>query len=50
MNYQASIPQSGGQAEVLKDKLTPRAIVAGLDDQIGGQDDANKAVAGARPW
>ena len=33
MNYHASIPQSGGDSsEVLKDKLTPKAIVAALDD------------------
>jgi len=40
MNYQSSIPQSGGQAELLKDKLTPKAIVAALDEHIVGQDDA----------
>src|SRR6185436_17165102 len=46
MNYHASIPQSGGeQAEVLKDKLTPKAIVAALNEHIIGQDDAKKAVA-----
>jgi len=46
MNYHASIPQGGGeQAEVLKDKLTPKAIVAALDAHIVGQDDAKKAVA-----
>ena len=46
MNYQTSIPQSGGeQAEVLKDKLTPKAIVAALNEHIVGQDDAKKAVA-----
>jgi ATP-dependent HslUV protease ATP-binding subunit HslU len=46
MNYQSSIPQSGGgQADVLKDKLTPKAIVAALNDHIVGQDDAKKAVA-----
>src|SRR2546421_12236463 len=46
MNYQSSIPHSGGeQAEVLKDKLTPKAIVAALNDHIVGQDDAKKAVA-----
>ena len=46
MNYHASIPQSGGeQAEVLKDKLTPKAIVAALNEHIVGQDDAKRAVA-----
>ena len=46
MNYHTTIPQSGGeQAEVLKDKLTPKAIVAALDEHIVGQDDAKKAVA-----
>jgi len=46
MNYHAAIPQSGGeQAEVLKDKLTPKAIVAALDEHIVGQNDAKKAVA-----
>src|SRR3954451_14114106 len=50
MNYQSSIPQSsnapgGDQAEVLKDKLTPKAIVAALNDHIVGQDDAKRAVA-----
>src|SRR3954462_850710 len=46
MNIHASIPQSGGeQAEVLKDKLTPKAIVAALNEHIIGQDDAKKAVA-----
>jgi ATP-dependent HslUV protease ATP-binding subunit HslU len=46
MNYPAFIPQSGGDAsEVLKDKLTPKAIVAALNDHIIGQDDAKRAVA-----
>src|ERR1041384_2316319 len=46
MNYHTSIPQSGGgQTEGLKDKLTPRAIVAALNEHIVGQDDAKKAVA-----
>src|SRR5690349_23006033 len=45
MNYQTTIPQGGEQAEVLKDKLTPKAIVAALDAHIVGQDDAKKAVA-----
>src|SRR5207253_3089076 len=45
MNYQSSIPMSGDQPEVLKDKLTPKAIVAALNEHIVGQDDAKKAVA-----
>jgi len=46
MNYQSTISQSGGeQIQVLKDKLTPKAIVAALDAHIVGQDDAKKAVA-----
>jgi ATP-dependent HslUV protease ATP-binding subunit HslU len=44
MNYQAPIPSSGATAE-LKDKLTPKAIVAALDEHIVGQNDAKKAVA-----
>ncbi|HEY8434088.1 MAG TPA: AAA family ATPase, partial [Sphingomicrobium sp.] len=39
------MPQSGDSSEVLKDKLTPKAIVAALDAHIVGQDDAKKAVA-----
>ena len=46
MNYHTTIPKSGeGQAQVLKDKLTPKAIVAALNEHIVGQDDAKKAVA-----
>ena len=45
MNYHTSIPQSGGASEMLKDKLTPKAIVAALDEHIVGQDDAKNAVA-----
>jgi ATP-dependent HslUV protease ATP-binding subunit HslU len=46
MNYQATISQSGGdQGQALKDKLTPKAIVAALDAHIVGQADAKKAVA-----
>jgi ATP-dependent HslUV protease ATP-binding subunit HslU len=43
MNYQFPVGQSG--ASELKDKLTPKAIVAALDEHIVGQDDAKKAVA-----
>ena len=42
MNYQSPIPES---ADILKDKLTPKAIVAALDEHIVGQDDAKRAVA-----
>src|SRR5256885_1462211 len=45
MNYQSSIQASGDQAELLKDRLTPKAIVAALDEHIIGQDDAKRAVA-----
>src|SRR5438128_1625894 len=45
MNYHSPLPHSGEQAEVLKDKLTPKAIVAALNDHIVGQDDAKRAVA-----
>ena len=47
MNLHSSIPPSGGDQapELLKDKLTPKAIVAALDEHIVGQHDAKKAVA-----
>ena len=45
MNYQTSIPTGSGAPDLLKDKLTPKAIVAALDEHIIGQDDAKKAVA-----
>ena len=45
MNYQAPISHGGGRSDLLKDKLTPKAIVAALDEHIVGQDDAKKAVA-----
>src|SRR4051794_41628506 len=46
MNYHRSMPQSGGDSsEVLKDKLTPKAIVAALNEHIIGQNDAKRAVA-----
>jgi ATP-dependent HslUV protease ATP-binding subunit HslU len=45
MNYHASLPQSGEASELLQDKLTPKAIVAALNDHIVGQDDAKRAVA-----
>src|SRR3982750_2053811 len=45
MNYHSPIPHSGDASEVLKDKLTPKAIVAALNEHIVGQDDAKKAVA-----
>jgi ATP-dependent HslUV protease ATP-binding subunit HslU len=43
MNYQTPITEGG--ADVLKDKLTPKAIVAALDEHIVGQHEAKKAVA-----
>ena len=42
MNYHSSISEGG---DVLQDKLTPKAIVAALDEHIVGQDDAKRAVA-----
>src|SRR5207342_640245 len=46
MNYQTPISPSGGDpSQMLKDKLTPKAIVAALDEHIIGQHDAKKAVA-----
>ena len=46
MNYHTAMPQqSGEQAQVLKDKLTPKAIVAALNEHIVGQEDAKRAVA-----
>jgi len=44
MNYHGPIAGSDG-AELLKDRLTPKAIVAALNEHIVGQDDAKKAVA-----
>ena len=49
MNYHSPLPRFGGDhsqaAELLQDKLTPKAIVAALNEHIVGQDDAKKAVA-----
>src|SRR5437868_14256078 len=45
MNYHSPIQSGGDQSEMLKDKLTPKAIVAALNEHIVGQDDAKKAVA-----
>src|SRR5215203_6414168 len=46
MNYQSPILPSGGDdTQMLQDNLTPKAIVAALDEHIVGQDDAKKAVA-----
>jgi len=44
MNYQSPIAE-GGAPELLKDRLTPKAIVAALDTHIIGQDAAKRAVA-----
>jgi ATP-dependent HslUV protease ATP-binding subunit HslU len=43
MNYQA--PVTAGTQPLMKDSLTPKAIVAALDEHIVGQTDAKKAVA-----
>src|SRR6187551_3195034 len=45
MTYHAPILDSGEATEPMKDNLTPKAIVAALDEHIVGQDDAKKAVA-----
>ena len=52
MNYETSVPRTGRDqqqparaAGAMKEKLTPRAIVAALDEHIVGQDDAKRAVA-----
>src|SRR3954451_531213 len=45
MNYHSPIQSGGDQSEMLKDQLTPKAIVASLNDHIVGQDDAKRAVA-----
>src|ERR671920_839930 len=44
MNVHSPITDSG-TSESLKDSLTPKAIVAALDEHIVGQHDAKKAVA-----
>src|SRR3990170_8226275 len=44
MNYETSIAGASAQMP-RKDALTPKAIVAALDEHIVGQDDAKKAVA-----
>ncbi len=44
MNYQMPSPESGAEPSI-KDRLTPKAIVAALDEHIVGQDDAKRAVA-----
>jgi ATP-dependent HslUV protease ATP-binding subunit HslU len=44
MNYHGPIA-GGGTPDLLKEKLTPRAIVEALDEHIVGQNDAKKAVA-----
>ena len=45
MNYHSTIARGGDISKVLKDKLTPKAIVAALNEHIIGQNDAKKAVA-----
>jgi ATP-dependent HslUV protease ATP-binding subunit HslU len=44
MNYQSPIVDTHSQSSIT-DKLTPKAIVAALNEHIVGQDDAKKAVA-----
>jgi ATP-dependent HslUV protease ATP-binding subunit HslU len=45
MTYHSPVTESAGASELLKDKLTPKAIVAALNEHIVGQDDAKRAVA-----
>src|SRR4029079_15787596 len=45
MTYHAPILDSGEATEPMKDNLTPKAIVAALDEHIVGQTEAKKAVA-----
>src|SRR5215218_8300040 len=45
MNYHSPVIESAGASDVLKDKLTPKAIVAALNAHIVGQQDAKRAVA-----
>jgi ATP-dependent HslUV protease ATP-binding subunit HslU len=52
MNYETSVPRTGRDQQQppaavgsMKDKLTPKAIVAALDEHIVGQNDAKRAVA-----
>ena len=44
-----AISGSDNQAETLKDSLTPKAIVAALDEHIIGQNDAKKVDANKTP-
>jgi ATP-dependent HslUV protease ATP-binding subunit HslU len=51
MNYQTSFPESNRVSETaraagsMNEKLTPKAVVAALDEHIIGQDEAKRAVA-----
>lgn len=45
MNYQSPIPQGSSEQRDLSASLTPKAIVAALDEHIVGQTDAKRAVA-----
>ena len=45
MNYQSPIPPGSGEQRDLTASLTPKAIVAALDEHIVGQTDAKRAVA-----
>ena len=44
MNYETKVADAATPVSP-KDALTPKAIVAALDEHIVGQDDAKKAVA-----
>jgi ATP-dependent HslUV protease ATP-binding subunit HslU len=45
MNVHAPLPTHSGTEPLLNNQLTPKAIVAALDEHIVGQNDAKKAVA-----
>jgi ATP-dependent HslUV protease ATP-binding subunit HslU len=45
MNVHAQLPTHSGTEPLLNNQLTPKAIVAALDEHIVGQNDAKKAVA-----
>jgi ATP-dependent HslUV protease ATP-binding subunit HslU len=50
MTYQSPIPESGREQDTraagsMKDYLTPKAVVAALDEHIIGQNEAKRAVA-----
>jgi ATP-dependent HslUV protease ATP-binding subunit HslU len=45
MNVHSPLPTNSGTEPLLNNQLTPKAIVAALDEHIVGQNDAKKAVA-----